>query len=103
MCRWGGRRWRGSWQGWGGTGRKGPLWLGESGSIRTRRGGIFRPGGRARRSWVWGGGGRARMGGEVGGGGAEGLDADGHLLLRRGDGEVMKLTAGEVTLHAGRR
>jgi BirA family biotin operon repressor/biotin-[acetyl-CoA-carboxylase] ligase len=52
----------------------------------------------ARRSTVLGQAIEARAGGAIYCGVAEGLDADGHLLLRIANGEVRTLTAGEVTL-----
>lgn len=44
---------------------------------------------------------QVRAGGTLLAGVAEELDADGHLLLREGSGEVRTLTAGEVTLQVG--
>jgi BirA family biotin operon repressor/biotin-[acetyl-CoA-carboxylase] ligase len=52
----------------------------------------------ARRSTVLGHAIEARAGETVYRGVAEGLDANGHLLLRMANGEVRTLTAGEVTL-----
>ncbi|HEV7403589.1 MAG TPA: biotin--[acetyl-CoA-carboxylase] ligase [Chthoniobacteraceae bacterium] len=52
----------------------------------------------ARRSSVLGQAIEARAGETIHRGLAEGLDADGHLLLRQANGEVLTLTAGEVTL-----
>jgi BirA family biotin operon repressor/biotin-[acetyl-CoA-carboxylase] ligase len=52
----------------------------------------------ARRSTVLGQAIEARAGETIHRGMAEGLDADGHLLLRMANGDVRTLTAGEVTL-----
>lgn len=52
----------------------------------------------ARRSTVLGHAIEARAGETIHRGVAEGLDGDGHLLLRMANGEVRRLTAGEVTL-----